>query len=129
MASTTKEAKRATRALDRARSVQEKASATAEQLSHILGDAAAGGASLVTQPMAGAGVPAGSPVGVSADGASPIPPEGEPGFLATWWPMLLGVAAGALAFFYFDLGIWWSLGIALAATVALNLGRMFLSGG
>lgn len=104
-------------------SLVERHQATTEILASALAPAPAAPASLVQSPEL---APApGLPVGVTADGASPVPGE-EPGFLATWWPVLAALAVGAAAFFWWDLNVWWSLGAAVGAYVLVAVARMFM---
>lgn len=79
--------------------------------------------SLVQQP--DAAVPPGSAVGLTPEGVAGIP-DAEPGFLATWWPVLAALAIAGGAYIWFDLGVWWAIGLAIVAWVVLDVGRSLL---
>lgn len=69
----------------------------------------------------------GAPVGIGADGlAEPTAPE--PGFFATWWPGLLGLAVALVAYFFMDWAWYWSLGAGVGTLIVINLARKFLGG-
>lgn len=96
------------------------AAASVNAIDQVLAGA---GSSLVTMPqLATVGPDAGADTSVTRDGVGGVPETGEgAGFLATFWPLLLGLAGGLLAFFFFGWS-WWAS--ALAGVTALILGRV-----
>lgn len=58
-----------------------------------------------------------TPVTLGPDGVTPVAEGEAASSWATWGSLLLALAVGFLAWWWFDLGIWWSIGIALAVWV------------
>lgn len=110
----------------RLRKTVDRATAVSQALADITNPGSSGGvvgASLVTSP--GVNVTPGGATTVGTEGATSTPDQ-EPGFLATWWPALAALAVGLVAWFGFDAGPWWSLGLAVAALVVIYVARMFM---
>jgi hypothetical protein len=67
-----------------------------------------------------------APVVPGPDGSA-HPADLEPGFLASYWPFIVGVLVILGIGMMTGLGWWWAIGIGIAVAIALSVGRNLIS--